>query len=113
MFFNDVSADIKNILHGENRLEEFIGFSTPKYKDSISATFNQIKNPLASGANFKSYSINYFGDGLSGSICCRRWYERFLIVLGCQFCILIQISVLELLSKKLKIFQPASKKVAE
>ena len=60
--FNDVSADIKNILHGENRLEEFIGFTTPKYKDSISATFNHIKNPLAFGANFKSYSINYFGD---------------------------------------------------
>ena len=60
--FNDVSADIKNILHGENRLEEFIGFTTPKYKDSISATFNHIKNPLVSGANFKSYSINYSGD---------------------------------------------------
>jgi hypothetical protein len=60
--FNDVSADIKNIFHGENRLEEFIGFTTPKYKDSISATFNHIKNPLASGANFQSYSINYSGD---------------------------------------------------
>jgi hypothetical protein len=60
--FNDVSADIKNILHGENRLEEFIGFTTPKYKDSISATFNHIKNPLASDANFKSYSINYSGN---------------------------------------------------
>ena len=60
--FNDVSADIKNILHGENRLEEFIGFTTPKYKDSISATFNHIKNPLAAGTNFKSYSINYSGD---------------------------------------------------
>ena len=60
--FNDVSSDIKNILHGENRLQEFIGFTTPKYKDSISATFNHVKNPLASGANFKSYSINYSGD---------------------------------------------------
>jgi len=60
--FNDVSADINNILHGENRLEEFIGFTTPKYKDSISATFNHINNPLASGANFKSYSINYSRD---------------------------------------------------
>ena len=60
--FNDVSADIKNILHGENRLEEFIGFTTSKYKDSISATFNHVKNPLASGTNFKSYSINYSGD---------------------------------------------------
>ena len=60
--FNDVSSDIKNILHGENRLQEFIGFTTPKYKDSISATFNHVKNPLASGTNFKSYSINYSGD---------------------------------------------------
>ena len=34
--FNDLAPDIKNILHGENRLEDFIGYTTPKYKNMIS-----------------------------------------------------------------------------
>ena len=58
--FNDVSADIKNILHGENRLEEFIGFTTPKYKDSISATFNHTKNPLSfKNLNFDRIIVSF------------------------------------------------------
>ena len=42
--FNDLAPDIKNVLHGENRLEDFIGYITPKYQGVFSATFNSIKN---------------------------------------------------------------------
>jgi len=65
--FNDLAPDIKNILHGENRLEDFIGYTTPKYKSMISATFNSIKNP-SSGKKYKSYSINFSGDAFQAAI---------------------------------------------
>ena len=65
--FNDLAPDIKNILHGENRLEDFIGYTTPKYKNMISATFNSIKNP-SSGKKYKSYSINFSGDAFQAAI---------------------------------------------
>jgi hypothetical protein len=57
--FNDLAPDIKNVLQGENRLEDFVGFTTPKYMGKISATFNSIKNPSSSGNNYSSYSVNY------------------------------------------------------
>jgi len=60
--FNDLAPDIKNILHGENRPEDFIGYTTPTFQGKLSATINQIKNPLLSGKSYKSYSVNYSGD---------------------------------------------------
>jgi len=57
--FNDLSPDINNLLHGENRLEDFIGYTTPILKDAFSATMNSIKNPSSSGKKYQSYSIDY------------------------------------------------------
>jgi predicted porin len=41
--FNDLASDIKNILEGENRLSELVGFTTPVFGKNFSATFNVIK----------------------------------------------------------------------
>ena len=38
--FNDLAGDIKNILHGENRMSDFICYTTPILGDGFSATFN-------------------------------------------------------------------------
>ena len=59
--FNDLAPDIKHILHGENRLEDFIGYTTPRFQ-GVSVTINSIKNPFLSGKSYKSYSVNYSGD---------------------------------------------------
>ena len=41
--FNDLAGDIKNILQGENRMSDFIGYTTPTLGEGFSATFNAIK----------------------------------------------------------------------
>ena len=66
--FNDLAPDIKNILHGENRLEDFIGYTTPKYMGKISATFNSIKNPSSSDKKYRSYSVNFSGNLFQAAI---------------------------------------------
>ena len=66
--FNDLASDIKNILHGENRLKDFVGYTTPKYMGKISATFNRIKNPSSSGKKYRSYSVNFSGDLFQAAI---------------------------------------------
>ena len=40
--FNDLAGDIKNILEGENRMSDLIGYTTPEI-NGFSATFNAIK----------------------------------------------------------------------
>ena len=40
--FNDLAGDIKNILQGENRMSDLVGYTTPKI-NGFSATFNPIK----------------------------------------------------------------------
>ena len=40
--FNDLAGDIKNILQGENRMNDLVGYTTPKI-NGFSATFNAIK----------------------------------------------------------------------
>jgi len=57
--FNDLSPDINNLLHGENRLKDFIGYTTPTLKGAISATINSIKNPSSAGKKYQSYSVDY------------------------------------------------------
>ncbi|MDG2061554.1 MAG: porin [SAR86 cluster bacterium] len=62
--FNDLAAgDIRNILQGENRMSDFIGYRTPLFGDIISATFNAIKGEKGLGDNSifgsRSISVNY------------------------------------------------------
>ena len=44
--FNDLAPDIKNILHGENRLDDFVGYTSPKFQGVLSVTVNKMKNPV-------------------------------------------------------------------
>ena len=56
--FNDLSSDIKNILEGENRLSELVGFETPVFGNNFSATFNLIKENNGLG-DASSFSLKY------------------------------------------------------
>ena len=66
--FNDLAPDIKNILHGENRLDEFVGYTSPKFQGVLSVTFNKMKNPVKTGDDYESYSINYSGDSFQPAL---------------------------------------------
>ena len=61
--FNDLAGDIKNILQGENRMNDFIGYTTPTLGECFSATFNAIKGTEEDGGNSigdsTSTSLNY------------------------------------------------------
>ena len=61
--FNDLAGDIKNILQGENRMNDFIGYTTPTLGEGLSATFNTIKGTEEEGCNAvgdsTSMSLNY------------------------------------------------------
>ena len=60
--FNDLAGDIKNILQGENRMSDFIGYTTPTLGDGFSATFNAIKDTEEednSIGDSTSISLNY------------------------------------------------------
>ena len=61
--FNDLAGDIKNILQGENRMNDFIGYTTPTLGKGLSATFNTIKGTEEEGGNAvgdsTSMSLNY------------------------------------------------------
>jgi predicted porin len=61
--FNDLAGDIKNILHGENRMSDFIGYTTPELNERLSATFNAIRGTDGLGTNALgdsiSFSLNY------------------------------------------------------
>ena len=56
--FNDLAGDIKNILEGENRLSELVGFTTPVFGKNFSATFNVIKEKDGLG-DASSFSLRY------------------------------------------------------
>ena len=56
--FNDLAGDIKNILEGENRLSELVGFTTPVFGKNFSATFNEIKEKDGLG-DASSFSLKY------------------------------------------------------
>ena len=60
--FNDLAGDIKNILQGENRMNDLVGYTTPKI-NGFSATFNAIKGTEGLGddsiGDSTSTSISY------------------------------------------------------
>ena len=56
--FNDLTSDIKNILEGENRLSELVGFTTPVFGKNYLATFNVIKEKDGLG-DASSFSLRY------------------------------------------------------
>ena len=70
--FNDLAGDIKNILQGENRMSDLVGYTTPKI-NGFSATFNAIKGTEGLGDD----SI---GDSISTSFSYDS--EKFYIALA-------------------------------
>jgi predicted porin len=59
--FNDLAGDIKNILHGENRMKDFVGYTTPELNGRLSATFNAIRGT-------DEIENNNLGDSISLSL---------------------------------------------
>ena len=55
--FNDLAGDIKNILQGENRMSDLIGYTTPEI-NGFSATFNAIKGTEGLGDDSIGDSIS-------------------------------------------------------
>ena len=55
--FNDLAGDIKNILQGENRMSDLVGYTTPKF-NGFSASFNAIKGTEGLGDDSIGDSIS-------------------------------------------------------
>ena len=65
--FNDLTADIKNILHGENRMQDLLGYKSPVFGGGFTVTLNSIKKSesfIDSFGDATSVSINYKSDSL-------------------------------------------------
>ena len=61
--FNDLAGDIQNIFHGENRMKDFLGYTSPTLGGGFSVTLNAIKGTTDpdkdSIGDSKSYSLSY------------------------------------------------------
>ncbi len=69
--FNDLQADIKNILHGENRMQDLLGYKSPVFGGGFTVTLNSIKKSegfIDSLGDTTSVSINYKSDFLYVSL---------------------------------------------
>ena len=62
--FNDTQSDIKNILRGENRMQDLVGYESPELYNGIKIVINNIKT---SDKSYQSYSLNYNSDSLKAS----------------------------------------------
>ena len=63
--FNDTQSDIKNILRGENRMQDIVGYESPEIIKGVKVVLNNIKT---SDKNYQSYSIIYSNDALKPRI---------------------------------------------
>ena len=54
--FNDTRADIKYLFQGENRMNSFVGYTSPEIVKGLKVTINSISQSTGS---FDSYSLNY------------------------------------------------------
>ena len=69
--FNDLTADIKNILYGENRTQDLLGYKSPVFGGGFTVTLNSIKKSegfIDSLGDTTSVSINYKSDFLYVSL---------------------------------------------
>lgn len=65
--FNDLEGDIKNTFNGENRLKDYIGYTTPSFAEAFSVTVNFFpgEDPASGNdgvADGTSVSLNYETD---------------------------------------------------
>lgn len=71
--FNDLEGDIKNTFNGENRLKNYIGYTTPSLAGAFSVTVNYFpgEDPAAGNdgvADGTSVSLNYETDLLYAAV---------------------------------------------
>lgn len=71
--FNDLEGDIKHTFNGENRLKNYIGYTTPAFADVFSVTVNVFPGEDASAGNDgvadgTSVSLNYATDLLYAAV---------------------------------------------
>ena len=61
--FNDLAAEKKNILHGKNRMKDFLGYTSPDRSKGFSFTINAIRDNENQEdhkiGDSKSYSLNF------------------------------------------------------
>ena len=62
--FNDTQSDIKNILRGENRMQDLVGYESPELFNGIKIVINNIKT---SDKSYQSYPLNYNSDSFKAS----------------------------------------------
>jgi predicted porin len=72
-FFNDLEGDIEVAFNGENRLKDYIGYTTPAFADALSITVNLFPGEDAAAGNDSvadgtSISINYATDLLQAAV---------------------------------------------
>ena len=62
--FNDTRADIKYILRGENRMDSFIGYTSPDLIDGLNLTVNSIRQ---SSGNGESMALRYSKNNMKAA----------------------------------------------
>jgi len=81
--FNDTRADIKYILRGENRMNSFVGYTSPDFIEGLNVTINSISQTSGNG---ESMALNYSSNNMKASFAVEqnlKGYdgERFAIML--------------------------------
>lgn len=71
--FNDLSGDIGSILNGENRVANYVGYTTPQFADAFSVTVNLVPGEDAAAGNDgiadgTSISLNYETDAVYAAL---------------------------------------------
>jgi predicted porin len=71
--FNDLEGDIGRVFSGENRLKNYIGYTTPSLRQALSATVNFFpgEDPASGNdglADRTSLSLNYETDRIYGAV---------------------------------------------
>jgi predicted porin len=71
--FNDLEGDINDTFLGENRLENYIGYTTPEFADAFSVTLNVFpgEDPAAGNdgvADGTSIAVNYETDAVYAAV---------------------------------------------
>lgn len=71
--FNDLEGDIKNVLNGENRVSNYIGYTTPTFADAFSVTVNLVPGEDAAAgedgiADGTSFALNYEAGNIYAAI---------------------------------------------
>ncbi len=63
--FNDTRADIKYILRGENRMNSFMGYTSPYFIEGFNLSINSISQSTGRG---ESIALNYSNNNINASL---------------------------------------------